>query len=288
MPDLGFTKMQAVGNDMIIVDADSWPASDWPTVARRLCRWRFGVGSDGLMVVDSPGTGRFRARMFNPDGTGDVCGNGIRCAAVFLHQRGLVLSETFVFDTLWGPLDVRLHTEAGVAIGASVSMGQPKFHPGDLPSGFGGDNVLERSVEIDGRTMVLSSVRAGSTHTALFVDALPDDEPFARWSPKIEHFPAFTEGTSVLWTVMESPHRARVRIWERGGVGESLGCGTGACAIAAIGQRLGLSGDRLTVASPGGELQVTIDPEGKIRLDGPARTVFSGRLSHETAQSLGV
>ena len=275
---ISFVKMQAAGNDFVVVDGSCCPGLDWPSVARRLCRRRFGIGSDGLMVVEPSAGGGYLARMFDPDGCEDFCGNGTRCAAAFLHHQGLVRDEAFQLDTRMGRLDVRLHLGSGVAVGATVNMGRAAFEPERIPATFQGDHVLQRELEVPGRVFEVSSVSTGTTHTVLFVDALPSDGEFLRWSPQIEKHPAFEEGTSVLWVVVESTSRARVRIWERGGVGESLACGTGACAVVAVGNRLGLTSDRLTVVSKGGELRVVLDGHKQAWLTGPAWRVFTGKV----------
>ena len=278
MPELPFVKMQALGNDFIVVSAMRLPPTDWPYAACVACRRRFGVGSDGLMVVERSPDGGFLTRMFDPDGHEDFCGNGTRCAAVFLHQEGYVEQDAFDLDTLWGRLGVRLHLQDGRAVGATVDMGRAEFDPAKLPSTFPGDTVLQRKLEVDGRTFVISAVSTGTTHTVIFCRELPDDATFLAWSPRIETHTAFLDGTSVLWTALASPDLARVRIWERGGVGESLACGTGACAVAAVAQRLGIGSDRLTVSSKGGDLQVALDARLRAMLTGPAERVFAGRM----------
>lgn len=275
---LDFVKMQAAGNDFVVVNASSSPGLDWPSLARSVCRRHFSIGSDGLMVVERSLQGGYVARMFDPDGCEDFCGNGTRCAAVFLHDEGLVRGEAFQLDTQWGKLDVRLHLQSGAAVGATINMGCAAFEPERIPARFEGDHVLRRALEVEGRTFEVSSVTTGTAHTILFSNALPSDDEFLRWSPRIERHPAFDEKTNVLWAAVESATRVQVRIWERGGVGESLACGTGACAVAAVGQRLGLTSSRVTVASKGGELEVILDRHRHAWLTGPARRVFAGAI----------
>jgi len=275
---LDFVKMQAAGNDFVVVDATQRGDVDWPTAARFLCCRHFGVGSDGLMTVEVLPGGRYRARMFDPDGSEDFCGNGTRCAAVFVHHQGLVASDRFTLSTKWDELDVQLRFDAGRATGATIGMGRAAFAPERIPCTLPGDCVIQRRLEVAGETLEISVVSTGTTHTVVFGSDLPSDARFSEWSPRIEHHPAFPEQTNVLWAVVESPQRVRVRIWERGGVGESLACGTGACAIAAVGRRLGLTGPAVTVVSKGGELHVDLDGRGKALLTGPADRVFSGRM----------
>ena len=278
MPHLDFTKMQAAGNDFVVVDATQLRDVDWPAVARLVCRRRFGVGSDGLMIVEGAAERGYRARMFDPDGSEDFCGNGTRCAAVFLHHQGLIERDELALETQWGRLEVQLRLDSGHAIGATVGMGRAAFDPARVPCTLPGDSVLRQRLEVGGEAVEISAVSTGTTHTVVFGQDLPDDARFLAWSRRIEHHPVFPDRTNVLWTVVESPQRVRVRIWERGGVGESLACGTGACAIAAVGRRLGLTGHRVTVVSRGGELHVALGEQGEASLTGPADRVLTGRI----------
>ena len=280
---LHFVKMQALGNDFIVLDGSQWPEADWPGVSRVLCQRRFGIGSDGLMVVKHRPGRRSLVRMFDPDGCEDFCGNGTRCAAVFLYEKRLVTGSEFTIDTLSGPREVRLILSERRAEGAAVAMGRAQFAPERLPAHLPGDCVLQHPLQTHGRTFTICTVSTGTTHTILWQDEWPGDEEFLLWSPRIENHPAFPERTSVLWAVAVSRERIRIRIWERGGVGESLACGTGACAAAAVGRRLGLTADAVTVESKGGELSVRIDPAGQTWLTGPARTVFEGYVDRRKA-----
>ena len=280
---LHFVKMQALGNDFIVLDGGQWPEADWPAVSRVLCQRRFGIGSDGLMVVTRPPARRVLVRMFDPDGCEDFCGNGTRCAAVFLYEKGLVTDSKFTVDSLNGPKEVQLILRSGRAEGATVAMGRAQFAPERLPADLPGDCVLQHPLQTHGRTFTICTVSTGTTHTILWQDEWPGDEEFVRWSPRIENHPVFPERTNVLWAVAASRERIRIRIWERGGVGESLACGTGACAVAAVGRRLGLTADAVTVESKGGDLCVRLDPAGQTWLTGPARTVFEGYVDQRTA-----
>lgn len=278
MGHLEFAKMQAAGNDFVVVDATEYRDVDWPMAAQFLCRRHFGIGSDGLMTVGSLADGGYRVRMFDPDGSEDFCGNGTRCAAVFAHHQGMIESDRFTLSTKWGELDVQLRLDSGRVTGATIGMGRAAFDPKRIPCALPGDCVIRRRLEVTGEALEISAVSTGTTHTVVFDSDLPSDARFLKWSARIEHHPVFPEQTNVLWAVVESPQRIHVRIWERGGVGESLACGTGACAIAAVGQRLGLTGDRVTVVSNGGELHVTLDGQGEAWLTGPANRVFAGKI----------
>lgn len=275
MPALPFTKMQGVGNDFVVVDARAWPAREnWPARAIALCDRRTGIGGDGLLVVGPSPQADVRMRMFNADGTEDMCGNGLRCVVRFAHERGLLGGEGVV-ETLGGLRRVQVLAPDTFA----ADMGTPRFAPADLPMRLDGPGpILDVPLDVDGETLPVSVVSTGTTHTVLFVEHLPDDARFSRLSPLIGHHPVFPERTSVLWTVVEGPDKLRLRIWERG-VGETLGCGTGACAAAVLARvQNKASSPEIAVASRGGTLRVAWPggADDPILLTGPAEVVYTG------------
>lgn len=277
-----FTKMQAVGNDFVVVEQRFWPAAtDWNEAAIRLCDRHFGVGSDGLLLVSSSEVADFRMRMFNPDGTEDMCGNGLRCVFRFAEKQGYFSGRRATGETRNG-----IHTassEDGVLW--SVGMGAPQFEPESIPMLLEADSILDYPLDVEGEAIVVSAVSTGSTHTVLFVPELPEDERFFHLSPRIEHHPVYPERTSVMWATPdgESGSAWRIRIWERG-AGETLGCGTGACAVAVLARATGRSRNGQTaIHSRGGELSISWSsggPENEMILTGPAEIIFSGTLPH--------
>lgn len=272
---LRFTKMEAAGNDFVLLDDAGWPAGDWERVAQAVCDRRFGVGADGLLVVSASEHADFRFRMFNPDGTEDHCGNGLRCAFVY-YAAGQPGRDRFTAQTLAG---VR---EGEVLRGtfpprARVDMGEPALAPGSVPAAFTGDTAVDVPLEVGGETILITSLSTGTAHTVVFAPHQTWAARFERLSPLIELHPAFPERTSVLWVDSAERGRLRLRIWERG-VGETLSCGTGACA-AAVAWRLHGGPDRVDVASQGGTLTVDWPGHGPILLEGTARTVFTGEMA---------
>lgn len=267
-----FVKMQGVGNHFVVVDGREFRRDDWPDLAQSLCAGRQGVGADGLLVVSPSKTHDARMLMFNPDGSEDFCGNGLRCVARFV---GGERDADLVLDTHAGPRAAQVRFGLEGACIVSVDMGEPSFDPRDVPA------RLERSVDytlpVNGREFVATTLSTGTAHTVLFVDKLPNDRPFFLLSPLIEHHPLFPERTSVMWTKIESRHHLRLRIWERG-AGETWGCGTGACAavVAAIHHKLARS--PVTIASKGGELRIEWSPDTHIRMTGAAEYVFTGSI----------
>jgi diaminopimelate epimerase len=278
--NLPFTKMQGIGNDFIVVDGRETPALDWPALSPRLCDRRFGIGADGILLIESHPEADAAMRMFNPDGTEDFCGNGLRCVARYVVDGGRRTDLTIA--TLAGPRRAELHADGAV----TVEMGEPRFTPAEIPLAHSSQPSIHDTqkstlnpqiLTIDGEPLEMFPLSTGTTHSILFIDELPDDERFFRLSRKIEHHPLFPERTSVMWTKLEGRDRLRLRIWERG-VGETWGCGTGACAAAVAAKLRGFTGDEPVVASKGGELRITWPGEGAILMTGPAEYVFTGQI----------
>jgi diaminopimelate epimerase len=270
---LPFTKMQGAGNDFVVVDGE--PPRDWPAVARALCARHVGVGADGLLVALPAEDAHLRMRMFNPDGSEDDCGNGLRCLALYARLRRLAPADEFVIRTLSGLKRVWVHGDhpaPEAAAEVTADLGRALLTPADLPA-LAPDPPLDYVLDAGGESLTASTVFTGSTHTVVF--ETPEDARFHRLSPLIEQHPAFPERTSVLWAEVTGPETARVRIWERG-VGETLACGTGAAAVAVVAHLTGRAGPSVAVSSRGGVLRVTVGPDLRLTQRGPAAVVFEG------------
>ena len=272
---LPFTKLEAAGNDLILVDARERPLDDQPRWALRLCDRHFGVGSDGLLVLEAPEAGAPLMRMFNPDGTEDFCGNGLRCTAAWLFNRDEAQYGRLSVRTPRGIHRATVYPSDGGRFSVDMEILVPLFTPRDIPTTLPGERILRHPFEIGAERLAISCVNTGTTHTAIFADRDPDDALFNRISPLLERHPAFPERTSVLWCRTEGRGRIHVRVWERG-VGETFACGSGACAAAVIGQLLGVSEHGVEVAMRGGRMFVRWLPPTPIRLAGQARIVYSG------------
>ncbi len=278
-----FTKMQGVGNDFVVIDAAELP-QDAPLsdLAVTLCDRKFGVGADGLLVVsENAPNALFRMRMFNPDGSEDMCGNGLRCVSLWASRAGWLGTETeFVVAVKDGLRAVRvLSADPDGRNGLlGVDMGVPLFAPAQIPfCGPAGEAVIGFPLTVGGEALTLSAINTGSTHTVIFGPP-PSEEVFQRVSPLLETHPLFPERTSVLWATPDGDSRAAVRIWERG-AGETWGCGTGACAVgvAAVVNSLSAPGVPIAVVSKGGTLQITWSGgETSVAMVGPAQVVFDG------------
>lgn len=279
-----FTKMQGVGNDFVVIDAAELPhEASLSELAATLCDRKFGVGADGLLVVSETGPDAlFRMRMFNPDGSEDMCGNGLRCVSLWASRAGWLGMETeFAVAVKDGFRAVRvLSADPDGRNGLiGVDMGVPQFAPAEIPFCAPAEMaaITRYPLTVDGEPLTLTALSTGSTHTVIFGPP-PSEEVFQRVSPLLETHPLFPERTSVLWATPETDTRFAVRIWERG-AGETWGCGTGACAVgvAAVVNGLSAPGVPIDVVSKGGTLQITwAGVESSVAMVGPAQVVFDG------------
>lgn len=267
--ELKFWKVQSIGNHFPLVQDYS---GDLSALAVAMCRDHFGVGGDGLLAVQMEGSD-LRLRMFNPDGTEDFCGNGIRCAARFAFDHGLVGTS---FNILHLDRTVRVTVD-----GAKIRtiIGTASYEPKDVPTSIAGelfDQTIFAARDSDWSVVLSgSALSTGSTHVVLPVGSLPDDDGFRKISSKLEVDPRFPQRTSVIWAAREED-ALRIRIWERG-VGETLGCGTGSSAAAVDWMRRRRRGGRIEVRNPGGTVWVEADTwSSSVTLEGEATTVFQG------------
>ena len=284
-----FVKMQGIGNDFVVFDALSHPelsALDFPAIAQAACDRHRGIGADGLLLLDAASSEgcALRMRMWNPDGSEDMCGNGLRCVARLAHARGHA-PASFRVQTLAGPRQAHVDERF-----VRVEMGAPRWEAAQIPLDASRIKGTPQSYFLDldgapgGKVGPLCSVSTGSTHTVFFTDAEATHKYFEAWSSRLEVHPVFPERSSILWAQVLGPNELSVRIWERG-VGETLACGTGACAVAVAAMRLGLvEGQQARVRSKGGVLEIAWAhrAEGEaatIWKSGPAQVVFEGEFA---------
>lgn len=277
---LRFTKMHALGNDFVALNGfEGLPVSEaeYPALAVAMCERRFGVGADGLFVAAPSVSEDARMLFYNPDGSPDRCGNGLRCFGRFLHDEGVTRKTDLTVETFGGPVSVRVHRQGDRVGDVRVNLGPPDLRPQDIPldapgrcDGFG------IALDIGGRTFMADVVSTGTPHAVLVVDALPDEETFQTVSPAIETHPIFPEKTSVMWTRFVGRDRAEMRIWERV-TGETLGCGTGAAAVAVVAHRRGLADGPVRVRSKGGDVLAAWDGGDVVTLSGPATVVYTAQ-----------
>lgn len=274
---LPFSKMHGAGNDFIVVEPGN-EERDWSALARRMCDRHFGVGADGLLLVLPSQRADLRMRIINADGSeAEMCGNGVRCVARYAVERGLVAAERFRLETGAGVLTVETaRDERGAVTRARASMGCPRFAPADIPVTIEAEPPLRNvSLVVDGQTVAVTILSMGNPHAVHFWARPVSAYPLAQVGPKVEHHAAFPNRTNYEVARVLDRGRIEARVWERG-VGETLACGSGACAVAVAARILHLVDDRVEVSLPGGVLTVEWDGAGEVYLSGPVEEVFTG------------
>jgi diaminopimelate epimerase len=267
-----FWKYESIGNDFVLLETQDAEDQDLSKLSEALCDRHFGVGSDGLLIVD-PSANPVSMRMFNPDGTEDFCGNGLRCAALHIKFEHSA-AESLVL--LHGGQSIPIQFAAGDWI--DVTLPQASFDPVQVPLAPGVGEVFERSLAVDGHSLTLSSLTTGSTHTVIFKDSAVTEEEFQSVSPKLEMHEWFPNRTSVIWAWQTGAKALSIRIWERG-VGETLGCGTGSAAVAACWFRKHSGSFAVEIRNPGGETVASKGLKGSIIMSARARLVYKGVLN---------
>ncbi len=272
---LAFTKMHGLGNDFVMIDAVRQNIQLTEAQVRYLGDRHFGVGFDQLLVVEmsqTPGVD-FRYRIFNADG-GEVeqCGNGARCFARFVFDQGLTDKREIRVETKKGIITPRLEADGNV----TVDMGVPVLTPADVPFVSDSDAYVQ-PLDVAGTTVAITAVSMGNPH-AVQVVANVDTAPVAEQGPLIEHHPRFPARVNAGFLQIVDEHRVRLRVFERG-AGETLACGTGACAAVVAGILRGLVETPVRVHTRGGELEIAWDGPGTpVLMTGPAVTVFEGEM----------
>ena len=273
-----FTKMHGAGNDYVFVDGRDGDR-DWPALSVAMSDRHLGVGSDGVIVLQSADDADIRMSMFNADGSqGEMCGNGIRCFVRFAIDNGAVSADrsTITVKTLAGVLEVSPGWKDGELTHASVSMGEPILEPADVPVLAPGPGpVLHHPLSVGGRTFDLAFVSMGNPHAVAFIDEPVDDVPLHEIGPLVEHDPIFPNRVNFEIVNVLGDSALAARVWERGS-GLTQACGTGACAIAVAARLRGLTGDAVAVTLPGGDLTVRWPGHGEVILNGPVAKVYEG------------
>lgn len=272
-----FTKMQGAGNDYIYVDCFSQPIpADPAALARAVSDRHFGVGADGLILICPADGADAEMRMFNADGSySEMCGNGIRCVAKFVHDHGIAVRDQLKITSAGKPFLLDLELRAGKVERVRVDMGEPILTSSDIPTTLPGDPPVDVPFEIAGRTLAVTCVSMGNPHCVTYVDSVTD-ELVLGVGPKIENDPRFPKRTNVEFIEVLNREAVRQRTWERGS-GETLACGTGACAVCVAGVLTGRTERRITSKLLGGDLQLEWDEQtNHVFMTGPATEVFSG------------
>ena len=277
-----FVQMHAAGNRFVLVDAldlppedvpapkPPWAAGGWPALARETAHPNFAIGHDGLLVVLRGRKTPFRQRMFNPDGTEDMCGNGLHCTAKYLFDTDRIGREAFEIETISGARTVQVIESKPPMATVRSALAPPQLQPVSLS--VAGDEVPPHVAEALTRA---TYAQMGTPHLVLFADWESLGERWTDVSRSLEEHPDLPDRVTVTWVRRDAPDRLTLRFWERS-VGETLSCGTGACAAAAVAHEHGLSAMPITVVTAGGEMTVRWDGQGEIELTGPAVTICRG------------
>lgn len=273
-----FTKMHGIGNDYVYVNCFAERVDDPAATARFISDRHFGVGSDGLILICPSEVADVRMVMYNADGSeAQMCGNGIRCVGKFAHDRGLTNQTTVTVETAAGIKTLELTLEHGKTASVCVDMGTPILEPQQIPVRAEELCFVNVPVEVHGKTVSMTAVSMGNPHAVVFVERTEDLE-LEKIGPDYENHPLFPERTNTEFVEVLDPKTLRMRVWERG-AGETLACGTGACASLVAGVLCGKCEREATVKLLGGDLRISWDEKtGHVFMTGPAEFVFDGEI----------
>jgi diaminopimelate epimerase len=279
-----FSKMQGAGNDFVVIDAKN-NRRNWSILAQKMCNRHYGIGADGLLISLPSTIAAFKMRIFNADGSESaVCGNGLRCLVTHYIECNRYYDSEITIETSIGLRTAKLKRQKGQVTEIKVNMGEAKIGLNGTPAIIPERGkildimqLMNREVNIHGIQLLLSLVSIGNPHAVHFIEASVAEFPLAELGNKVEQHKLFRDETNFEVVRIISRKRVAARVWERG-VGETLACGSGACAIVVAGYLLGKLDAKVEVILPGGILKVEwdIERENNIYLSGPARTVFHG------------
>jgi diaminopimelate epimerase len=277
MPTLRFAKLHGTANDFVYVDARAGFPGDPAAAARRLCDRRRGIGADGLILLLPSTEADGRMAIYNSDGSrAEMCGNGIRGLAKFVHERGLITKNPLAVETDAGVKTLTLHLDGDSRVArVTVDMGMPEWRGRQIPVDADGE-VLDRPLVVDGRTWSVTCLSMGNPHCVVFVDDVAS-LPLETIGPRFETHPFFPRRVNTEFVKIEDRRRLTMRVWERG-AGETMACGTGACAVAVAAARTGRSERQVTVTLPGGPLEIDWRPDDRMLMTGDAVAVFEGQV----------
>lgn len=273
-----FVKMHGAGNDYVYVDCFQEKELPEPpgSLAPKLSHRRFGVGADGLILIEPSSIADARMRMFNADGSeSEMCGNGLRCVAKYVFDHGIAHKENLAIETGRGVLHVQIQADGGIARLITVDMGQPILEASRIPTTIGNETAIAQPCQFGEQQVEVTCVSMGNPHCVVFVPQLTDDLVLGL-GPKIECDPRFPKRTNVEFVEVVSPSELRQRTWERGS-GETWACGTGASAVCVAGVLTGRADRNVLIHLLGGDLRLRWDVESEhVFMTGGATEVFNG------------
>ena len=271
-----FTKMHGLGNDYVYVNCFEEKIDNPPAVARFVSDIHFGIGSDGLIMINPSKTADFEMEMYNADGSrGEMCGNGIRCVAKYVYDYGLTDKTQISVETLGGIKYLDLAVEDGKVSLVKVDMGKPELEADLIPIISEREQVIDEPIEVDGKEYHMTGVSMGNPHAVIYVDDVKGLD-LEKIGPKFENHERFPKRINTEFVHCIDRQTVEMRVWERGS-GETLACGTGACAVAVSSILNNLTDTQVTVKLLGGDLQIEWDREkDRVFMTGPATVVFDG------------
>ena len=275
-----FTKMQGLGNDYVYVNGFEEKIENPSELAIKISDRHFGVGSDGLILINPSQAADFEMEMYNADGSrGEMCGNGIRCVAKYVYDYALTDKTQISVETLGGIKYLELTVEDGKATRIKVDMGKPILKPELIPIAAEGESIIDAPIIVDGEAYKMTGVSMGNPHAVVYIDDV-DHLDIENIGPKFEKHECFPNRVNTEFVKVLDRHTVQMRVWERGS-GETLACGTGACAVAVACILNGLTEDKVTVKLLGGDLFIEWDREkDTVYMTGPAEIVFDGEWNH--------
>ena len=273
-----FTKMQGLGNDYVYVNCFEETIENPVETAIKVSNRNFGVGSDGLIMINPSKVADFEMEMYNADGSrGKMCGNGIRCVGKYVYDYGLTDQTSISVETLGGIKYLDLTVENGKVKSVKVDMGSPELNPTKIPIVAEGDSVIDAPIIVDGAEYRMTGVSLGNPHTVVYINDVQGLE-IEKIGPKFEKHERFPDRINTEFARVIDRKTVEMRVWERGS-GETLACGTGACAVAVASILNGLTDDIVTVKLLGGDLLIEWDREkDKVYMTGPAVVSFEGEI----------
>ena len=273
-----FTKMQGLGNDYVYVNCFREKIENPSEVAIKVSNRNFGVGSDGLIMINPSKVADFEMEMYNADGSrGEMCGNGIRCVGKYVYDYGLTDKTSISVETLGGIKYLDFTVENGKVKLVKVDMGSPELVPVNIPIVAEGVSVIDEPIVVDGKEYRMTGVSMGNPHTVVYLDDVQGLE-IEKIGPKFENHERFPKRINTEFARVIDRQTVEMRVWERGS-GETLACGTGACAVAVASILNGLTEDKVMVKLLGGDLEIEWDREAnKVYMTGPAEVSFEGEI----------
>lgn len=273
-----FTKMQGIGNDYVYVNCFQENIENPSEVSRRISDRHFGIGSDGLILIKPSEKADFEMEMYNADGSqGAMCGNGMRCVGKYVYDYGLTDKTRISVDTKSGIKYLDLTVENKKVKLVRVNMGAPVLEPKSIPMVYEGERVISQPFNVGQDIYEITAVSMGNPHAVVYMEDVKN-LPLEEISPKFEKHPAFPESVNTEFVRVIDRRTVEMRVWERGS-GETLACGTGACAVAVASVLNGYTEDEVTVRLLGGDLKIFWDrTENLVYMTGPAEVVFEGEI----------